>query len=143
MTDFWQTLPRAAILYRVESGRGAGPECHLAGLTISMTEKKKTPRKSTARKPNRAQQKAAEVRAAETRADVQQAIETGTLETEPVKTTARTRARQRKVQQPAQRVSHLSRAQEYAFIRSDFRRLLITAGTLLALMLVVLFVVEA
>lgn len=108
-----------------------------------MTDKQQTTRKSTARKPNRAQQKAAEVRAAETRVEVQQAIETGTYEPETARVSARTRARQRKTQQPTQRVHHLSRPQEYGYIRSDFRRLLITAVTLLAVMLVVLYVVEA
>ncbi|MBX3069995.1 MAG: hypothetical protein KF883_05860 [Thermomicrobiales bacterium] len=107
-----------------------------------MTDKQRPTKKATTRKPNRAQVKAAEVRAAETRADVQEAIETGTLETAPAQTTARARARQRKTQQPVQRVAHLSREQEYGYIRSDFRRLLITASTLLVLMLVVLFAVE-
>jgi hypothetical protein len=36
----------------------------------------------------------------------------------------------------------LSREAEYAYIRSDLRRLLITAAGLLALMLVILFIVE-
>ncbi len=111
-----------------------------------MTEKQKSgsARKSQAKKPNRAQVRAAEVRAAETRSEVQQAIDTGTYE-EPAapSMTARTRARQRKSQQqPLQRPSHLTRAQEYIYIRSDFRRLLITAGSLLALMMVILVVVE-
>lgn len=108
-----------------------------------MSEKPKRPRKSTARKPNKSQQRAAEVRASETRADVQEAIDSGTLEAETTQPTARSRARQRKAQQPVQRISHLSREQEYGYIRSDFRRLLITATTLLALMLVILYVVEA
>jgi len=56
--------------------------------------------------------------------------------------TARTRARQRKSQQAFHRPTQLTRAQEYGFIRSDFRRLLITAGSLLVLMLVILVIIE-
>ena len=115
----------------------------LVGVVRTMTDRQRPTKRTTTRKPNRAQQKAAEVRASETRADVQQAIATGTLQTEQAPATARIRARQRKSQQPVQRVAHLSRPQEYAYIRSDFRRLLITASALLVLLLVVLFVVEA
>jgi hypothetical protein len=38
--------------------------------------------------------------------------------------------------------SGLSREQEFAYIRSDMRRLFMVAGALLALMLVILFIVE-
>lgn len=110
-----------------------------------MTDKQKTgsTRKSQAKRPNRAQVRAAEVRASETRTEVRQAIETGTYEEPAPPTSARSRARQRKGQQQSyQRPAHLTRAQEYAYIRSDFRRLLITAGTLLAVMMVILVVVE-
>jgi hypothetical protein len=37
----------------------------------------------------------------------------------------------------------LSREQEYRFIRSDLNRLLITAGTLLIAMILLLYIVEA
>jgi hypothetical protein len=40
------------------------------------------------------------------------------------------------------RIVPLSRAEEYRYIRSDLRRLLITAGSLLAVMLVLLVVIE-
>lgn len=43
---------------------------------------------------------------------------------------------------PISRPIPLTRGQEYAYIRSDLRRLLITAGSLLVLMLVILFIVE-
>lgn len=36
----------------------------------------------------------------------------------------------------------ISRAQEYAFIREDLRRLLITAGVLIAVMLALLFLID-
>ena len=115
---------------------------HLLAIVEAMTDKQQTkPRKSQARKPNRAQVRAAEVRAAETRVDVQQAIDSGTYEA-PASTTARSRARQRKVGQTSLRASHLTRVQEYSFIRTDFRRLLVTAGSLLVLMMVILVVVE-
>ncbi|MGI8477364.1 MAG: hypothetical protein ACR2OO_13475 [Thermomicrobiales bacterium] len=40
------------------------------------------------------------------------------------------------------RVVALSKPQEYAFIRGDMRRLLFTAGSLLAIMIVLLFILE-
>jgi hypothetical protein len=43
---------------------------------------------------------------------------------------------------PTPVVSTISHAQEYAFIRADLRRLLITAGAVLVLMLALLFFIE-
>lgn len=50
------------------------------------------------------------------------------------------RQRKRKSETPVRRT--LTKAQEYAFIRSDMRRLLYTAGPLLLLMLALLFVID-
>jgi hypothetical protein len=50
------------------------------------------------------------------------------------------RQRKRQVQQTVRQT--LTKAQEYAFIRSDLRRLLVTAGPLLLLMLGLLFVID-
>ena len=54
---------------------------------------------------------------------------------------APTRAR-RRVAMPAPRAVELTREQEFAYIRSDMRRLFIIAGGLLALMLILLIVVS-
>lgn len=43
---------------------------------------------------------------------------------------------------PVVTVRKLTREQEYGFIRADLRRLLITAGSLAAVMVVLLFVIE-
>ena len=52
-----------------------------------------------------------------------------------------TRAR-RRVAPPATRVVELTREQEFAYIRSDMRRLIVIASGLLVLMLVLLLVVS-
>lgn len=103
-----------------------------------------TPRRRNAatRKLNRAEQRALEVRRAETRR---------TADEEPVElvapktreTTVNVRqSRRRNVPVGSPRVNLLSRTEEYAIIRADFRRLLITAGALLAVMLLLLVVIE-
>jgi hypothetical protein len=43
---------------------------------------------------------------------------------------------------PIARVKVLSRAEEYAYIRADMRRLIITASALLVVMIVLLFILE-
>ena len=48
----------------------------------------------------------------------------------------------RRVTMPATHAAELTREQEFAYIRSDMRRLIIIAGGLLALMLVLLIVVS-
>ena len=54
---------------------------------------------------------------------------------------ASTRSR-RRVAMPATRAIELTREQEFAYIRSDMRRLIMIAGGLLALMLVLLIFVS-
>lgn len=43
---------------------------------------------------------------------------------------------------PVERPTALTRAEEYRYIRSDLRRLLVTAGVLLLVMLLLLLVIE-
>ncbi len=109
-----------------------------------MTHRKKstTARRTSAnRKINRAQRKAIEVRAAESRA-VTQPIDEPLVENVPSKAGSRPRARRRSAHTIAPKPPAITRAQEYAFIRSDFRRLLVTAGSLLAAMLMLLFIID-
>jgi hypothetical protein len=80
-----------------------------------------------------------EVRAAETRVEVASAA----VIEEPVPVVeASPSFRRRRPSQMPLRIAALSRSQEYAFIQADFRRLLVTAGSLLVLMVVILVVVE-
>ncbi|CAN5604997.1 hypothetical protein BH23CHL5_BH23CHL5_22830 [soil metagenome] len=98
-------------------------------------------RSTTSRKVNRAQRKAMDVRAAESNAaaENQQNV---VADPHPDESTVRpTRKRNRATRAPSVKVAPLSRSKEYAFIRADFRRLLVTASSLLALMLVLLVVV--
>ncbi len=60
---------------------------------------------------------------------------------EPTVVDAATRSR-RRVAMPTTRAVELTREQEFAYIRSDMRRLVIIAGGLLALMLILLIVVS-
>jgi hypothetical protein len=102
--------------------------------------------KKTTRQPNRAQRKAQQVRLAETNApaplDMAVAMDQESLveapATAPVQASRRANRRQ-----AAQTVSYvLPRDVEYAYIRSDLRRLIITAGALLILMFVLLFILD-
>jgi hypothetical protein len=109
-----------------------------------MSERRKSSgsrRAGGSRKVNRAQQKAMEVRAAETVASEQVVEAPVHLAAESSKRSP-ARARRRSGQVAPSKPVLLTRAQEYAFIRSDFRRLLITGGSLLAVMLVLLVVIE-
>jgi hypothetical protein len=110
-----------------------------------VSDRSKSSKKSN-RRPNRAQQQAQQVRMAETNAptpvdmtvalDQEALVETSS--TAPVQ--ARRRANRR---QTTQIVSYvLPREVEYAYIRSDLRRLIITAAALLALMLALLFILK-
>ena len=109
-----------------------------------MSDKAKS--KKSNRQPNRAQRKAQQVRQAESNApapiDMTVALEQDQLveapATEPVQASRRVSRRQ--ASQPVSYV--LPRSVEYAYIRSDLRRLIITAGALLALMFVLLFVLD-
>jgi hypothetical protein len=91
---------------------------------------------------NKAQQRALEVRSAETRWEEPRPIDPVVADARGAAIappSAAPRTRRRAVQQGIYR---LSRAQEMTFIRSDMRRLLIIAGTLLFLMLILLVIVE-
>ena len=77
-------------------------------------------------------------------------VSTGATETDPGRTgditagadVSRVRRSGGERAQAAARPFALSRSEEYRYIRADLRRLLITAGSLLALMLVLLVVVD-
>jgi hypothetical protein len=101
--------------------------------------------KQTARKQNRAQRKAQEVRLAESSApaplDLTVALEQDELV--PAPATAPAQASRRINRNKSQTATYvLPRAVEYAYIRSDLRRLIITAGALLVLMFVLLFALD-
>jgi hypothetical protein len=109
------------------------------------------PRAGTTRKRglNRAQQRAIEIRAAETNAPVAQLEplpETPSPEEPAFRrstiSTSRTRREKQRVRTPIVRTIALTREQEYSFIRSDLKRMTITAGSLLGLMVVLLFVLS-
>lgn len=53
------------------------------------------------------------------------------------------RSRRRRDNRPLVRAATLTRDQEYGFIRSDLRRLLLLSGVLVVAMIIVLFVVES
>lgn len=102
--------------------------------------------KKSNRQPNRAQRRAQQVRLAETNApaplDMAVAMEQEELveaaATAPVQASRRAGRRQ-----ATQLVSYvLPRDVEYAYIRSDLRRLFITAGALLVLMFALLFILD-
>jgi hypothetical protein len=108
-----------------------------------MSERRKSGgsrRTSGTRKINRAQKKAMEVRSAESVVS-DQIVEAPVQLAAEAPTRRPTRARRRSGQAAA-KPALLSRAQEYAYIRSDFRRLLITGGSLLAVMLVLLVIID-
>ncbi|MGC4192563.1 MAG: hypothetical protein QM589_15585 [Thermomicrobiales bacterium] len=127
---------------------------------------KRRPQNQRQTRPNKAQQREAQVRAqqmeqmaAEPSLDllapaddvpieadpIAEAVATSTVPApaaasrQPKRRESRTRARQSIV---AQTQPAISRGQEYEFIRADLRRLLITAGIVLVLMLALLFVIE-
>ena len=110
-----------------------------------MSDRSKTTKKSKG-PPNRSQRKAQQVRTAESNApaplDMEIAIEQPTLvnvqATAPVQASRRTNRRQ--ASQPMTYV--LPRSVEYAYIRADLRRLIITAGALLVFMFVLLFLLD-
>lgn len=116
------------------SPRGARPG--------SGTMKQRTANKSAEPRMNRAQLQAMEIRSAATVVE-QHAGGTGAaiLETAEPAATRRTgtpRVARKQVARPVL----LTRAQEFQYVRADLKRLAITAGALLAVMIVVLFVVE-
>ena len=109
-----------------------------------MSERRKTGgsrRTSGNRKINRAQKKAMEVRSAESVVS-DQIVEAPAHLAVEAPTRRPVRARRRTGQAAAAKPALLTRAQEYAYIRSDFRRLLITGSSLLAVLLLLLFIIE-
>ena len=101
--------------------------------------------RQTNRKQNRAQRKAQEVRRAESSVPAPLDL-TVALEQEeivPAETTASVQASRRVSRNKAQAVTYvLPRDVEYAYIRSDLRRLIITAVALLILMFALLFILD-
>lgn len=77
-----------------------------------------------------------------TRSRVPQKVEPGST---PVMagTVPAVRSRRRRDNRPAVRAVTLTRDQEYGFIRSDLRRLVLLSAVLVVTMIVVLFVVES
>lgn len=109
-----------------------------------MSDRQKSSKKQT-RGPNRSQRKAQEVRLAESSVpapvDLTAVLEQDDLvrssETAPAIAKSRVTRRQN---QPVTYV--LPRNVEYAYIRSDLRRLIITAGAMLVVMFVLLFILD-
>lgn len=102
--------------------------------------------KKTSKQPNRAQRRAQQVRMAESNApaplDMTVALDKEDIveapSTAPAQSGRRTGRRQ-----GSQQVSYvLPREVEYAYVHSDLRRLLITAGALLILMFALLFILD-
>jgi hypothetical protein len=111
------------------------------GKRSSAATRRAGKRSSTQRRLNRAQRRAMEVRAAESaRAPAANPVTGGVaVDSREYRTPAERRPQRR----PAPTaVLALSRAAEYAYIRADLRRLFITAGSLLALMVALLFIVD-
>ena len=110
-----------------------------------MSDRTKNTRKSN-RQPNRAQRKAQQVRQAESSApaplDMAVALDQEALVESPATTPVQ--ARRRVARRPAsQAVTYvLPREVEYAYIRADLRRLIVTAAGLLALMFALLFILD-
>lgn len=102
-----------------------------------------------ARRLNRAEQQAMEIRNASTLTGTsavaepraQPAVQVAQPRMAGAPSTARTR-RRRETKQALRSVT-LTREQEYGFIRSDLRRLLLLSGILVVVMIVALFVIEA
>ena len=96
-------------------------------------------------KLNRAQLRAMEVRRAETLAPEPEDLTASAAAdgTGVVAATMRTRTAASMSRRVIARPVALTKQQEYAFIRTDLRRLAITAGLLFVMMVVLLFIVEA
>lgn len=115
------------------------------GVPESGTRSRRTG-KSAGRSVNRAQVQAMEARTqrilsgpsqgTRNAAAVQETPMAATSRTTGVRSTAR--ARNRAVARPMP----LTRTEEYSYIRADLRRLLVTAGALLVVMIVLLFIFE-
>jgi len=103
--------------------------------------KKSTGKTSTsAPKLTKAQLQAMEIRAAESVPALD--ADQSTLEVAAGVDAPATTRRRSALKRPVNRPIILTKEQEYAYIKADMRRLLITAGSLLAVMIVLLYVVE-
>jgi hypothetical protein len=101
--------------------------------------------RQTNRKQNRAQRKAQEIRRAESSvpAPLDLTVAVAQEEIVPVEVTAPAQASRRVSRNKTQAVTYvLPREVEYTYIESDLRRLIITAGALLVLMIVLLFLLD-
>lgn len=130
----------------------------------SNQQRTSTPRsRKTSKGPNKSQLRAAEVRARQTHEAIRQPATVVTSVAEPipvlggdvatipatdivrqrsgVRVTSAGKSRA-KGKVSALNVHKLTREQEYTFIKADLRRLLITAGSLAAVMVVLLFIIE-
>jgi hypothetical protein len=110
-----------------------------------VSDRSKSSKKSN-RRPNRAQQQAQQVRLAETNTpaplDMAVALDQEAI-VESSSTAPMQASRRANRRQATQVVSYvLPREVEYGYIRADLRRLIITAGALLALMIALLFILE-
>lgn len=117
------------------SSRGARPGAGSA--------KQKPGAKNASPKLNRAQLQAMEIRSAATVVEQHQGgTGTAIIETEDVAPIARRTSAPRATRKQVARPVLLTRAQEFAYVRADLRRLAITAGVLFAAMIIILFIVE-
>lgn len=101
--------------------------------------------RQTNRKQNRAQRKAQEVRRAESSvpAPLDLTVAVAQEEIIPTETTAPVQASRRVSRNKTQAMTYvLPREVEYKYIESDLRRLIITAGAMLILMFILLFVLD-
>ena len=110
-------------------------------------------KKGTQRRPNKAQRRASQVRAAQTVAQPPVVSRRDTEDPASATATTRTTVRERTTPRPRMRPANapsrvvarpvgLTRDQEYAAIKGDLVRLLLTFGVLMILMLVLLFIIE-
>ena len=123
----------------------------------SRSGRSSTPKKSTQRRPNKAQQRASQVRAAQTVtappvavapepqgdvASVESLEETPGRPARRERVTSRPNVRPRPAQsRVVARTVGMPREQEYAVIKADLVRLLITFGIVMVIMLVLLIVI--
>ena len=105
-----------------------------------MSERQKRAKKP---RPNRAQRRALEIRAAESNVPAPLDLTVALDQEEIIGEAPFTVAGRRTSRRVVQATSYvLPRDVEYAYIRSDLKRLLLTAGALLALMLILLFIID-
>ncbi len=120
-----------------------------------MSSRSPKAKRAASRRPNKAQQRASQVRAAQTvvappvvrqpepEHETPPSAVTNARPARRERSTSRPNVRPRPVQsRAAARPVGLTRAQEYAAIRADLVRLLVTFGVLMVVMLLLLLVIE-